>query len=57
MKMCTTPRSYPWETSQGSPSLKFQIKSCPHTANGVITINVVNAQLPKSTKSELFKHS
>jgi len=43
--------------SQGSPSLKFQIKSCPHTANGIIAINVVNTQLPNLTKSELFKHN
>ena len=26
------------------------------TANGVIAINVINTQLPKLTKSKLFKH-
>ena len=49
--------SLPWETSEGPPTLKFQIKSYSHTTNGIIAIEVVDTQLPKSTKSELFKHN
>ena len=49
--------SLPWETSQGPPTLKFQIKSYSHTTNGIIAIEVVDTQLPKSTKLELFKHN
>ena len=55
--MCATLRSRPWETSQGPLSLKFQIKSYSRIANNIIAIEVVDTQLPKSTKSELFKHS
>ena len=55
--MCAMIRSRPWEMSQGPPSLKFQIKSYSRTANGIIAIEVFDTQLPKSTKSELFKHN
>ena len=57
MKMCTTPRSYPWETSEGSLSFKCQIKNYLLATNGIIAIKVVDTQLPKSTKLELFKHN
>jgi len=50
--MCTL-RSYYWEMSQGPSSLKFQIKSCSYTADGIIAIKVINTQLPKSTKSKV----
>ena len=52
-KTHATLRSYPLEMSQGSPPLKFQIKSCSYTTDGIIAIKVVNAQLPKSTKSKV----
>ena len=55
--MCATFRSRPWEMSQGPLSLKFQIKSYSHTANDIIAIEVVDTQLLKSTKSDLFKHN
>ena len=55
--MCATLKSRPWEISQGPLSLKFQIKSYSRTANDIIAIEVVDTQLPKSTKLELFKHN
>ena len=55
--MCATFRSRPWETSQGPPSLKFEFKSYSRTANDIIAIEVVDTQLPKLTKLELFKHN
>ena len=55
--MCAMFRNRPWETYRGPLSLKFQIKSYSRTANDIIAIEVVDTQLPKSTKSELFKHN
>ena len=55
--MCATLRSHPWEMSQGPPSLIFQIESYSRTINDIIAIEVVDTQLPKSTKSELFKRN
>jgi len=55
--MCATLRSHPWETSQGSLSLKYQIRSYSHTTNGIIAIEVIHIQLPKSTKLDLFRHN
>ena len=55
--MRATFRNRPWEMSKGPPPLKFQITSYSHTANGIIAIEVVDTQLPKLNKSDLFKHN